>query len=550
MQRSQGSRVTRAFSCKSGVTMMTQMSCEVEADVFRDAYLRIQSHIESMKVQRDDILAWIREAQISYAAMKKATANKEATLNATEASLAERQRQLDQKSSIQIEKGKQMEALAIHKSMSAHVEILKDQLDQVYDELGRTMAQAVQGNGLENKIRLLKTVIAGLTKSVQERSQIVMDCERQLIPAAAAYAAVTKEEEEWIAAKAEKDAKIDELEEKRAEFVRILAEPIDTNEHEEQVVKTIEDSLAEAEQKLQETEVEKVEEEVNEQELNLERIEQENRRRAVMNDKRTLALEKRRIFMEWRGLCVESQLLQQREEIMELIEENNEKWRTVKLNDRPGEALTPELYAERISKLTQEKQENIDNIYRTNKEYDEKIKGSRKMIKEKWERKMRRIEGYSKRIARKDAIRLQIQQKADDNDELREKIQTLQHKIDQTKRRKEVWLRKQEAHSDANKISRENQERIQEKRAQLREKEKALLTKRPGIVEAAKEVEEMEQSVVALEMEVQELERQLAQYREPMEGAVENLHEGEQQLDEVIELRSPAKDRSLSVTSP
>ena len=45
--------MTKPFSCKSGVTMMTQMTCEAEADVFRDGYLRLQSNIEALTSQKE-----------------------------------------------------------------------------------------------------------------------------------------------------------------------------------------------------------------------------------------------------------------------------------------------------------------------------------------------------------------------------------------------------------------------------------------------------------------------------------------------------------------
>ena len=552
LQRSQSSsRKTPAFSCKSGVTMMTQMSCEVEADVFREGYIRIQSNIEAMKVQRDDLLKWIREGQIKLATMQKINASKEEQLNKIEAGLDKRQRQLDQHSSIQIEKEKQVEALAVQKSTAGWIEALKEQLDHTHEELGRTLTQVVRGNALENQIRLLKTVIAGLTKSVQERSQIVMACEQQLVPVSAKYQAAVQEEEKWLAAKAEKNARIDELEEKRSEFVRILAEPIDTNEYEEQVAQAAEEDLAQTEKKLEETEAEKVEDEVTEQEVGIERMEQENKKKAVMHEKRTEALEKRRIFMEWRSLCTASQLMQQREEIMQLVEANNEKWRTVRLHEEGEvEVLTPELCAEKLSKLMQDKQKNLEQLNNANHEYEQKLKASRTTVKNKWERKMRRIENYSKRVAKKDAIRLQIEEKVDGNEELRQKSRTLEHKIDQMKKRKAVWARRQEDHSDVHKECLSGQGRIDTKKGGVRDRERELASRRPGIQAATQELDAFEKSVIEFEQRVQELERQLAQYQEPMDQALGDLQEGEQQLDEAIELRSPMKDRSLSITSP
>ena len=118
------------------------------------------------------------------------------------------------------------------------------------------------------------------------------------------------------------------------------------------------------------------------------------------------------------------------------------------------------------------------------------------------------------------------------------------------KKRKAVWARRQEDHSEAHKECCAGQGRIDSKKGGVRDRERELASRRPGILAAAQELEAFEKSVKQFEQQVQELEKQLAQYREPMDHALGDLQDGEQQLDEAIELRSPMKDRSLSITSP
>ena len=76
--------------------MATQMSCEVEADVFRESYIRMNSEIENMKWRKESLERSLREDLIKYDMEKKKKDEYALILNAKEAVLEDRKQYIDQ----------------------------------------------------------------------------------------------------------------------------------------------------------------------------------------------------------------------------------------------------------------------------------------------------------------------------------------------------------------------------------------------------------------------------------------------------------------------
>ena len=596
MRRSQGSRMTKPFSCKSGVTMMTQMTCEVEADVFRDGYLRLQSNIESLTSQKEAMEKRLREDKVKYEGNRRRLAEREANINVKEAVLLKRKEKQDKDQTIFAAQGKQREAEIAKQHAIDELDYFGNTLDSVQERIRVTQAEGIQENSAARIMPVLRTMVDGLSKIAQEKNRFVMETEARLGPTTAQYRKVTQEEEKLQAEIQAKENKLKELNDKKHMSDIILAIPIDDTEDEERYVQTLEADVARMEELFTKSKVDKEEEkgdtkegeeeekadakegeeeekgdakegeeeekgddkEGEEQEQSfikqiedqeyafvkqVEELEESNKRREEEYEARATLLKNQKILNEWRVVVRESKLMKESEDIIKLARENDIQGRR---RADEMEVLTPEICAKKLQQLIEDRQKRLDEMLKRNREIEEKIKSSRPIFESKWERKMKRTDTYQKRIVRKDGIRIQIDEVTEQNLELRAKEQTLRHKIERTRKRKADIIRRQEEHSQLQREIEEVEERIGNKKEERLEKERFLITRRPVIEEHQKEVIALEARANKLTSVVHELERQVAEFERPMKVAVGNLHDDRQQLDDAIERRSPSKDRSFS----
>lgn len=547
MRRSQaGSRVTRPFSCKSGITMMTQMTCEVEADVFRDGYLRLQSQIEALKSQKETIEKHLREDKIRYEGDRRRLAEQEANVKVKEAVLEKRRIKDASSQTIYSAQARHSEAEARNNMASGEIEDLGHILNVTYNRIEEIQAEAIIESSVTRIVPVLRAIVDGMTRLAQEKNRFVMETESRLVPATREFQRITKEEEKLQTEKDEKEKRLNELDAKRHELDQILTVPLDPLDSEEQYVTMLEEEIARIEERLARTEIGDEPEQLTSLINEVEHIENSNVKRQNAYEKQTENLHKRRIFDEWERVIKSEKLLKESEEVINLARENDLQGR--RRADAEAEAWTPELCAQKLEQLIAEKQAHLDQTLASNRHLEERIKAARPTFESKWERKMKRIDKYSKRIGRKDGIRLKIDEALERNEELAARETTLRHKIDQNKKRKAALIRKQEEHSQIQAEIAEIQERIAIKKEERLDKERALIARRPVVEEQNKEVCEIEAKVNEFEATVRELEKKIAEFQQPMHQAVAELNDGQQQLDEVIELRSPSKDRSFSLT--
>ena len=570
---------------------MTQMTCEAEADVFRDGYLRLQSNIEALTSQKEALEKRLREDKVKYEGNRKRLAEREANISVKEAVLHERKKKQDKDQTIFAAQGKQMEAEMAKQHAIDDLDYFSNTLDSVQERIRVTQAEGIKENSAARIMPVLKTVVDGLSKIAQEKNRFVMETEARLGPTTAQYRKVTQEEEKLQGEIQAKENKLKELNDKKHKSDVILAIPIDDTEDEERYVQTLEADVARMEGLLTKSKVDKDEanshkdgeeeekakdgeeeeqakdgeeeekakegeeqepsfiKQIEDQEYafvkQVEEMEESNKKREEEYEARAWHIKNQRILNEWRVVVRESKLMKESQDIIKLARENDVLGRR---RADEMEVLTPEICAKKLQQLAEERQKRLDEMLASNRKREEEIRAENEArhTVPRWERKMKRQITYQERLTKKNDIKLRIDEVSEKNLELRAKEQNLRHKIERIRKRKADFVRRQEEHSQLQREIAEIEDRIGNKKEERLEKERFLITRRPVIEEHQKEVIAMEARANNLTAIVHDLERQVAQFERPMKVAVNNLHDGHQQLDEVIEIRSPSKDRSFS----
>lgn len=534
---SNGSR--RAFSCRSGITMATQMSCEVEADVFRESYIRMNSEIENMKWRKESLERSLREDLIKYDMDRKKKDEYALILNAKEAVLEDRKQCIDQDIDLYGAQSDLGVAKQACRKANQAIEMLKQKLDETYQGLAETLQQCHQLKCV-NSIPILQESVHGLKQSIQEKTRILMESEEKLQRCVINDSELTKERDALILSKEEIEKKLSDLESKRSDALRKLAEPIDLPDYEEKVVEALERDNANAEKHLEETEIDDGLAEMASMNAHIDIIKQENAKRSILNTKKQALINKQKEFVEWEAAERKKKLDEEKEQIEMLRKQNDsedERWRLEmerekKLQKEREEMeaqmlamrMSEEEAAEKLEALENDRQMHLSKVELEVSMLDQKIRTARTMIESKWQRKMARIDKYSKRVTKKDALMLKLSEVSEANEELIEKSKTLQHTIEQLKKRRSASIKFYEERSAASKQNIVGQERIEQKKQENADRQKIINGRKRDLELKQKEIEVLEKKLADAQEMVLSVEQEAAKYKDPLDDAIRNLN--------------------------
>ena len=549
----------RAMSIKTGVTMMTTDSAEVETDVFRENYFRSHNQIEQYKKIRDQIASDLRRMQVTYEFRKNQMRDRESGLDIKESLLMEREASILKDTPKELRNFQQQQRMAEQRRESKvnMVDDLKGQLDSVYKEISKALDETLKNSTIRNDIPLLKTENNGLITAIQKKHNRIMTMEEMMAKQMEDLNRLRDEETALNAEKQKYNDQYEDIENRRNEAIRVTSEPIDSTEYEEKAVADLEEDAENTEKRFEAIIKSDERDDTPKILAQIERLEQQNVKRKIIITNKRAVLENQKKFRERRVLEDEKRIQQQKESLEKLRQEiaeaekikeerakqeaeddaREEKSMHFKKITPPVKIRSETELAEQIKKFEAKNQEKLDQLVNEISQIENQYKNDRNAEREKWKRIMRRIDKYTKRLTKKEAMQLEINEMNEKNDELQERLKTLLQTKEILNRRKFLTAtRHGELLEEGSSIDTINRF-IKKKKNDIEEKKQELQERNRDLEDQKVRVDKLDEAVRVRTRRVQALEAEVAKYQEIMRNAVDNLNDDQMSLDSSIVTR-------------
>lgn len=546
----------RALSVKSGVTMMTTNSVEIETDIFRENYFKTQNQIEYYKSIRDRTESELRKLQVEYEFRKKQLKDLEYNLQVRESILREREAPL--KDEIIQELPELLHKQAIYESKkeskSNNIEDIKRKIENVYIDISKELDKTVQLSTIRNDIPILETENKGLISAIKKKTNRIMELEEITTKQDNELYRLKQIENEYNKSKDSLNEKYANIENRRLEAIRTLADPIDSTDYEEKTLNDLEEDVKNIEERFEAIKKSDERDDTTKILARIEKIEQQNiKKKAVLENKRKV-LENQKRFRERRLLDDKRRIEQQKESIEKLKKEIAEAEKIRKSRESkdaeedetedksiPYKRYVPtskirnaKELTEQIQQFEQQNQERLDKILNEISQMEQKFKNIRENEQEKWKRLMRRSDTYTKRLSKKEAMQLSISELSEQNDELSENLRTLVQTKEQLARRKHMNLIRRNEKPDDISLYDQYNNALRHKQIEIEQNQDTIKLRHKEIEKKRYEVDKLEQLVNEKQKTVNKIEIDLEKYKVLMSNAVDNLNTSQETLENTI----------------
>ena len=230
----------RSLSIKSGVTMMTTNSVEIETDIFRENYFKTQDQIESYKATRDAMESELRKLQVEYEFKKRKIKDLQFNLEVRESVLRERESHLSEDEIRELPELLHKQAILEQQRESKynHIDEIKYKTENTYQNISKELDRTVQLSTVRNDIPVLKTECEGLIKSIRTKTNRIMELEEIATIRSNELGRLREIEDGYNKQIDSINEKYGNLESRNLEAIRTLADPIDSLDYEEKSVQT------------------------------------------------------------------------------------------------------------------------------------------------------------------------------------------------------------------------------------------------------------------------------------------------------------------------
>lgn len=546
----------RAASLKSNGTIMTTDSVDIETNLFRDNYMKLQDQIDESKNVRDKLESELRKLQVEYDFKRKKIKEIETNLNIREKLLNERDNLIPPEHlSIlaQISQDRQI-AEQTRKSKMQEIDDLKFQIETISDDMLKLMDKSLQLLAFRNDIPVLEAENKSLLASIQRKTQRIMAYEEFETKQSIELNRLKGLEKEMAITKNELDNQYSDIEERHLDAIRTLAEPIDSTEYEEKIVEELENELKQTTERF---EAIKKHEETDENERgisNIIKMEQENEKRRANIESKKASLENQKAIRE--AKLIENQKKHERQkESLEKFKQQIAKQERLKkeqeaalneeeeIEDSPFQQYIPagkirneNDLLEQIQLYEKQNQEKLDKTLNEISQMEQKFNKEKELENQKWEKLMTRADTYTKRLAKKESVSLSISELEETRDELSEKLKTLTQTKATLARRKQTTISQTEEKVDQEPTANNDNYNtiLTVKQESINQKTRDLEDKQSNLGKLKEEIERLEKEVEMKQRRVSKVESDVAKYKELMSNAVDNLNESSQTLDNTI----------------
>lgn len=528
---------SRSMSIKSGMTMGTTASCEVDADIFNQNYRTLELSIQNLSQQKEKVVRDIRNKNIQIDFTRRKFQTIESSLNIRESFLLERkqdytQDELDlEQAHAQLEEieGKQYDTLQ-------EIEDLKLELDDTYSKIAVEMNEEIKVSPIRNDIPLLTASIEFLTNSIRNRSIHLLQKEEIISQKGKELEDIVKEENELKKNKQNLDKQINQIDERRVHTTHILTEPIETLDYEEQTVQSLESDLQSIQEKYIAVVNETGIEDPGALVAQIERLEQQNIKRRTLFTRHKDAITAQTTILEKKL----SENEREREKLenakaKRAVEEMKKKEKERKLHEQNQlQDVNPQTLMEKIEQSQKEKQAKIDQITQQLDEVEKTYQQIRKQKEERWQRKMKRIDTYTRRLNKKEGIDLNINEMTEKVDDLKQQLATYTQQVEQLKRRKKASLSFKAQNNEITQNLQSFNEALESKKQKLDIQQGLIEDRKDALKDRTHEVNQIEKEVDETQRRTSELESEVDNLQTKINQVVAQMNEETEKLDTIL----------------
>lgn len=456
--------------------------------IFREEYEKLEEVIKDKAKQKSKISRQIREICLEIDQHKR-------TLSSRQAKVSEKEKLLRTRQSNVTDVGlDQTSEKAAYEKAQQRQATLRGKIDKMRKELEKARILIENEDAKLREIRpslvdyhLIETNINYISQRVESRKKILNQKMEEWNAAKQQLKQLSKDEQELSAQKVMLENKFDEFEDRRAETLRVLSEPIDNLQYEEQIV-------ADAEKDAEETEKRQLNFQNEDGYLKNQQILEEIAEQERANEQRRLSLE-------------------QRKQIVEAETKNYQKVALAsptKSPDTPrkinAEQLKTESARELMEKITRELNEKLAKVSKEEEEIDkieQKYQSERKQIEGEYRGKKEQMKLLSDQIRRLETLMINISELNSQIDDLENESLDNQSKIGQLKRR--------------NKNAERDKSRNAEFRSKIDEIRKGISDKENARQQMDLQIEEMRRTIPKHEEEIEQIRQELTKQSEAAE---------------------------------
>lgn len=525
------------MSIKSGMTMGTTASCEVDADIFNQNYRTLELSIQNLSQQKEKVVRDIRNKNIQIDFTRRKFQTIESSLNIRESFLLERkqdytQDELDlEQAHAQLEEieGKQYDTLQ-------EIEDLKLELDDTYSKIAVEMNEEIKVSPIRNDIPLLTASIEFLTNSIRNRSIHLLQKEEIISQKGKELEDIVKEENELKKNKQNLDKQINQIDERRVHTTHILTEPIETLDYEEQTVQSLESDLQIIQEKYIAVVNETGIEDPGALVAQIERLEQQNIKRRTLFTRHKDAITAQTAILEKKL----SENEREREKLenakaKRAVEEMKKKEKERKLHEQNQlQDVNPQTLMEKIEQSQKEKQAKIDQITQQLDDVEKTYQQIRKQKEERWQRKMKRIDTYTRRLNKKEGIDLNINEMTEKVDDLKQQLATYTQQVEQLKRRKKASLSFKAQNNEITQNLQSFNEALESKKQKLDIQQGLIEDRKDALKDRTHEVNQIEKEVDETQRRTSELESEVDNLQTKINQVVAQMNEETEKLDTIL----------------
>lgn len=546
----------RTLSIKSGVTMMTTNSVEIETDVFRENYFKTQNEIEQYKSTRDELESELRKLQVEFEFKQRKIRDSEFNYEVRKSILDERESHISDDEIRGLPELIHQQAILEQKKESKYNQIddIKYKIETIYKNISKVLDQTVELSTVRNDIPLLKTECEGLISAIQMKTNRIMELEEISTKQTNELNRLRAIESEHNKEKDLINEKYGNLENRRLEAIRTLADPIESTEYEEKALAELEEDVTNIEERFENIKKSDERDDTIKILAQIEKTEQQNIKKKAMLENRAKVLANQKKFRERRLKDDQRRIEQQKETFERLKQEIAEAEKIRKTRETkdaeedetidqsiPYKRYVPKSkirddkdLAEQIKQFEQENQERLNKIIGEISQLEAKFKNEREIEQEKWKRFMRRIDTYTKRLSKKEIINNSISEIDEQNEELREKLKTLIQTKEQLARRKHVNLTHRNKKSEEFSVYEQYANALRQKQIDIEQSLDNNKQRKKDIEKQKFDIVKLEEAVNEKQKKVNEVEVDLAKYKILMSNAVDNLNTSQATLEDAI----------------
>lgn len=546
----------RTLSIKSGVTMMTTNSVEIETDVFRENYFKTQNEIEQYKSTRDELESELRKLQVEFEFKQRKIRDSEFNYEVRKSILDERESHISDDEIRGLPELIHQQAILEQKKESKYNQIddIKYKIETIYKNISKVLDQTVELSTVRNDIPLLKTECEGLISAIQMKTNRIMELEEISTKQTNELNRLRAIESEHNKEKDLINEKYGNLENRRLEAIRTLADPIESTEYEEKALAELEEDVTNIEERFENIKKSDERDDTIKILAQIEKTEQQNIKKKAMLENRAKVLANQKKFRERRLKDDQRRIEQQKETFERLKQEIAEAEKIRKTRETkdaeedetidqsiPYKRYVPKSkirddkdLAEQIKQFEQENQERLNKIIGEISQLEAKFKNEREIEQEKWKRFMRRIDTYTKRLSKKEIINNSISEIDEQNEELREKLKTLIQTKEQLARRKHVNLTHRNKKSEEFSVYEQYANALRQKQIDIEQSLDNNKQRKKDIEKQKFDIVKLEEAVNEKQKKVNEVEVDLAKYKVLMSNAVDNLNTSQATLEDAI----------------